>query len=59
VSGEVLALTHFVIVLAVLIALAIEERRGRKSFRNRHGTRYRRISTAEVLEMIRKATERP
>jgi hypothetical protein len=58
-SGERLALAHLVIVLAVVIALAVEERRGRRRFRNRQGTRYRRVTTAELREMIRKATERP
>jgi hypothetical protein len=53
-SPQTFMLAHLVMCLAVLVVVAIAERRDRKRFWSRSGTRYRRLSTAEMLEALRK-----
>lgn len=55
ISSNVFILANLVLWIAILLVIAIEERRGRHRYRNRHGVPYRRVSTADVLKMIRKA----
>ncbi len=56
ISAEAFALANLVIWVVIMVALAVNERRGRTSYTTRHrGIRYRRLSTAEALKLIRKA----
>ncbi|WP_158809927.1 hypothetical protein [Beijerinckia sp. L45] len=53
-SAEAFALAHLAIIVAVLIAIGVAERRGRTRFRSSKGVRYRRLSTAAMLKELRK-----
>lgn len=56
ISPAAFALINLAIYLAILVGIAIVERRGRRSFRTRRGhVRYRRLSSEEMLKMLRKS----
>ena len=56
ISAEAFALANLVIWVALLAIVGIVERRGRTSYvTRRRGIRYRRLSTADALKMIRKS----
>lgn len=55
ISSEAFILAHLAIVLVGLVAYAVVERRGLRSFTsNNRGVRYRHMTSAEVIRLIRK-----
>ncbi|MCX8255425.1 hypothetical protein RHAL1_03847 [Beijerinckiaceae bacterium RH AL1] len=55
-SSGLFLLAHLVIVLTVLAALVLEERRGRRTWTSWHrGVRTRHLTSDEMLRRLRKA----
>ena len=55
-SGEFFALMHLAIVIAILIAVAVLERRDRRTWSNWHGgVRTRHLTSEEMLRRLRRA----
>ncbi len=56
ISAQLFMLMHLAIIVAILIIVAVLERRERRSWTSWHrGVRYRHLTTEELMRRLRKA----